>query len=154
MAELLGVNHTLAYSDEPSQKVDANQAGGVRRAHYDSYTFSAVLGIGDTILMGKIPKGARVVDARLTHPVDTGAIGIVKVGWAAGANGDEAADDNGLFAAAEGDFGAAALDSKMLSTAAGYQKTFAEEVNIVIECTEASTGDAVAMELEVEYVIN
>lgn len=154
MADLYGVNHTKAFQSEPSTKVNANEMGGVKRHHYDSYTFSAVLSIGDKIYLGKLPKGARVIGGRLQIPVDSGAIGIVKVGWDAGTNSGETADDDGFWTVAEGDFGAGAIDAVMAATAAGFRKEFADEVNVVVECTEASTGDADTLELELEYVLN
>ena len=154
MAELLGVNYTKGFSAEPATKANANDIGGVKRELYDSYTFAAILAIGDTVLLGKLPKGAKLTGAKLIVPVDSGAIGIIKVGWEAGANGDEVADDDGMFAVAEGDFGAGALNNNMLISANGFQKTFSEEVKIVVECTQASTGDADKLELIVEYVLN
>jgi len=147
--------YTAAHVTVPSEKLDVTlQHGRVRRA-YSVYTLPAATEfdtIGDTVYFMKLPKGARVVNARFIA-TDDATSGICKIGWED--NGDDAADDNGLFAVAETDFGNADIDAKLLGTATGYNKKFAEETTIVMVITEvsnASTGNS--FKLEVEYVLD
>ncbi len=153
MATVYAVNHTKAYVDEPASKLDVRENHGRVRRHYDSYTLLGEASIGDFIEFGKLPKDAKVIDARVIGPSD-GTTGQLDVGWKS--NGTDAADQDGLFAGAtEVDTGAGAVDSKMLATAAGYNKAFAAETTLIgeyVEATTASTGDVI--QLEVFYVVD
>lgn len=148
-----GVNATLR-ANVPSEKVIANQQYGRVRHLYDEYTVDAAdeFGTSGLIKMMKIPKGARVIDARVVCPA-TGATGIFDIGWAAGAGGVELADADGFFAGI--DPGAAAVDAKMVGTRPGWQKTFAEEVEVQIDCTEATAAMAgLKIALEIQIVVD
>jgi hypothetical protein len=139
---------------EPREVVDAGvQHASVRHA-YAAYAVDAADEIGSdgVIQMLKLPKGARIVDAAIKIPA-SGATGQFDVGWAAGAEGDLAADQDALFAGL--DPGDAAVDSELARTSAAYMKKLEEEATIQLTCLEAtadSGGDE--YELSVFYVID
>lgn len=154
MAILFGKNHTSAFQSEPKENIVASESHGRVRRMYDEFTLSGELSLNDEILMMKLPPNAQLVDARLVAPSD-GTTGQYDVGW--NTNGVDAADQNGIFAGAtEGDTGGGAVDSKLLGTAAGYNKKFAAaETQIklfVIEATTASDTDV--LQLEVYYLVD
>lgn len=150
-----GVNATLR-ANVPSEKVAVQQQHGRVRVAYDSYTVDTAdeFGTSGLINMMKIPKGARLVDAHVVCPA-TGATGIFDIGWAAStdAAATVAADADGIFAAI--DPGAAAVDSRMAGTVAGWHKTFAEEVQVQCDCTEATADmGTLTIKLAIFYVLD
>lgn len=156
MATLTAVDGVNAASRkaEPSVKVEVSEQYGRVRRSYDSFAIDAAdeFGTSGLIDMMKLPKGARIVDASLVMPA-SGATGIVDVGWDGGLNGDETADPNGIFAAA--DPGDAAVDAKLDKTLPGYNRKFVDEVLIQIDVTELTAdagGDT--WELEIYYVVD
>lgn len=131
-----GVNATKR-ANVPSDKLPAQENYGRVRHLYDEYTVDTADEFGTSGLINamKIPKGARIVEAHVVCPA-TGATGIFDIGWAAGAGGLEAADADGLFVGI--DPGAAAVDARIAGTVAGWNKTFLEEVQVQIDCTEVT----------------
>ena len=152
MANLYGDNYQAALVDEPSSKVSVKDLHGKKRGAYDSITLGAEVALNDVIYIAQLPKGAKLIDARVVMPSD-GTSGQYDIGWLS--NGSDAADQDGIFAGAtEVDSGAGAVDAKMLGTAAGYHKEFANATDIVatcIEATTASSGDK--LQFELEYVV-
>lgn len=147
LTTVYGANATLQQNQEPVEKVIAGNDYGRVRVLYDSYTVGAddEFGTSGLINMMKIPKGATLLYGRVSMPA-SGANGQFEVGWAAGANGDESADPNGIFATQ--DPGDAAVDAEMPSTRPGYMKTFSEEVQVQVDFTEAtadSGGDTIEL---------
>ena len=145
------VNYTSSRVDEPASKINVKEQHGKLRRLYDSYLLAAEITTADTIVAGVLPKGAKIVNARFVAPTD-GTTGQYELGWQA--NGVDAADADGLFAAAEIDTGGGAIDSKMLGTANGWNKEMGAETTLeisVAENTTASDGDL--LEWEVIYVI-
>lgn len=154
LTTVYGANHTKSFISEPPEMVDACEQKGRVRHLYDEYTVDAAdeFGTNGIIKMMKIPKGARVIDAQVVCPA-TGATGIFDIGWAAGADGDEAADADGFFS--QIDPGAAAVDANMAGTVAGWNKTFAEEVEVQIDCTEATADMGTkTIKLSILYVLD
>lgn len=137
LTDVYGVNATKRDVTRPAEKVPANEQYGRVRVLYDEYTVDTAdeFGTSGLIKMMKIPKGARLVGARVVCPA-TGATGIFDVGWAAGAKGVELADADGIFAAQ--DPGDAAVDAQMAGTVAGFNKTFEEEVQVEVDFSEAT----------------
>lgn len=157
MAALYGANATKRDVNVPSEKIEVSeQHGRVRRA-YDSYTVTASeITSGDTIDMMKLPAGAKIVNARIIAPVDGGGTpaGILNIGWTD--NGVDGADADGLFVgASQVDFGAGAIDNKLLGTSPAYNKKFSAETLIQMVSTETSAGSSGnVIELEVFYVVD
>ena len=140
MSTLYGVNATKRDVTVPADKIDANAGYAKMRVMHDKYVASGALSSGDVINFMKIPKGARVIEAILKYG-DLGTTGTGKLGWAAGANGDEAADDDGLMASL--DFNTAAdciLSSQNLAAPIAIGKEFSEEVQVALTLTAATTA--------------
>lgn len=153
MATLNATNYQASRVDEPASKVSVKEQHGRLRRLYDSITLAAELAPADVIKAGVLPSGARVIDARIIFPADS-AGGQLDFGWAS--NGVDAADQDGFFAGAtEGDFGAGAIDAKMLGTAAGYNMEFAAETELELFCVEASTAsNGNLLQWEVIYLVD
>jgi hypothetical protein len=140
LGEVKAANVTLK-EQEPIEKISASQEYGRLRVLYDSYAIDSAdeFGTDGLIRLFKLPKNCRLLEFEVSMPA-SGTTGIFNIGWAAGADGDEAADSSGIISAV--DPGAAAVDrQKMLSGATGYMKLFAEEVEVQADCTQA-TEDA------------
>ena len=137
---------------EPSVKLDVSEHRGRVRRLYDEYVVDAAdeFGLNSIIRMSTIPANSRLMDARAVIP-DAGSTGVVDVGWAASAQGGEAADPNGIFSGL--DPASAAVDAKMAGTIAGYNKKFTEEVEAQMLWTTASddfaggSGGTIKLEL-------
>lgn len=152
-----GANLTLV-EQEVSEKLDVTQNYGKLRVLADSYTVGDddEFGTSGLIRMFKIPKGARLIDARVAMPA-SGANGQFEVGWAASEDLDEsgsaveAADPNGIFTTQ--DPGDAAVDARMSATVAGFLKRFDAEVEVQVDFTEA-TADSGGDTLELMCLIS
>lgn len=156
LGTVLGVNATKLAA-KPPQKLDVTENHGRMRRSYDSFTLASAdeLAIGDIIKLSKLPEGARIVDAKLSMPA-SGATGQVKIGWPASADGNQAADDDALYTAAQADSGNAALDRLQLSSVqAGYNLKLDAEVQVQMEGVEVTAdagGDT--WELEIWYTLD
>lgn len=157
MATFRGDNATLR-NNRPEEKIDVTEQHGRMRILKDSFTLAAELTAADEILMGApLPEGAMIVEAVLQSPqlgsADTN--GELDVGWKAGADGVEAEDVDGLFAAVEVGSGSANVKLTDSLAFAGYLKKFSEEVQLFItanETTDAGVGDEIT--LVVYYVVD
>lgn len=142
LTTVYGANATKRDQTVPSVKLDPGQNRGAVRVLYDEYTVDAAdeFGTSGLIKAMVIPKGATLIGGRVICPA-TGATGIFDIGWAASAELDSsgnavvAADADGIFA--QIDPGAAAVDSDLIA-AAGFMKKFNAEVQVEIDCTEAT----------------
>lgn len=131
----------------PMPKLPAGDHYGKLRVLYDSYTVLAAdeFGTDGLIKLFKIPKGATLVDFEVDIPA-TGSTGQFVVGWAASEEKDSdgaavvTASANGIFTTLDPGDGAVA-NQRMLTSAAGYMKRFNAEVEVQVDCTEA-TADA------------
>lgn len=94
--EFKGANHTLAYVS--NSKFGIGEYNGGVKLLFDKYTLLADLAVGDTILLGKLPAGARVLSAVLKS-ADLGGSCTIDLGVSS--NGTEAADQDGFIAAAD-----------------------------------------------------
>jgi hypothetical protein len=155
MANYYSNQYQDAYVDQPSEKLDVGYMGAVIRRFYAEYTkpTGAELLTTDVLYLGKLPKGARVIDGRVVGETD-GTTGQFNVGWLS--NGSDAADADGFFAGAtEFDVGAAAVNNRMLGVSAGYNKKFAAETDVVLVPAEATTAyDAKKLSVELHYVLD
>lgn len=108
------------------------------------------LGVGAKIHMCDLPKGARVVNMYADAP-DAGATGEAKIGWDAGYNSGETADDDGFYTADQFDPGDAAITNKKIDASRpGLYKAFDDRVKVelvVTEVTADSGGDTWAVNI-------
>ena len=146
-------NYTLAHVNEPSEKIDVTEQHGRVRRMFAEITFSANFTDADTLFMGKLPKGARVIDGKLVAEQDGGTPALIfGVGWQA--NGSDAADADGFFAAQDASAGAIAAEMAFGSVA-GYNKKFAEETIVeIVPTTSASAYSGKSIKLELLYVVD
>lgn len=59
MADILGVNYALEFSDIPSQQAAPGEYGGRVKCMFDSYSGAAG---ADEVFFGKVPAGARILE--------------------------------------------------------------------------------------------
>lgn len=133
---LEGVNYNLV-NQVPAKKVPPGEYAGRVRCLYDEHTFAAdVNAIGAKVFLGgKLPKGARVLEAVVLCP-SLGATGIFDVGYQA--NGVDAADPNAFILAA--DAGGQAVKGMSSAGSAGLGKKFGADTQVELTFTEASAS--------------
>ena len=143
MATYYGNQYQDAYVDVPSDKIRPGDVGGeVKFMFFDFTVPSTAPSNNDIFKLGKIQKGARVIEAALSFP-DLGTAGVVELGWAADAAGVETADDNGFLASV--DVNTAADTVKMsdnLANGAGFCKLFSATCDLELKVTTAWTAVA------------
>ncbi len=81
MASVYGVEYTNVYVDVPSEKAKINSVGGNLRVVSDTYTLTADLASGDKIYMGKLPKGARVINVYCSFADLDASGGTIDIGY-------------------------------------------------------------------------
>lgn len=160
MATLYGLQAAKRLSTLPRALALQGQDGGNVKSSYDIYTVAADLASGDVIRLGRVPKGARVIDVRCVFADLDASGGTIDIGWLASAELDSAG--SAIEAASAAGFGSnidvtsAGVYSMFTSgsTLAGYQKVFSAEVEVAVTTdgdTDATSGD---IELEILYVID
>lgn len=152
MATLYGTQYKQAYVDVPSSKIAPGDVGGEVKFMYFDYTITAAPTNGDVLKLGKIPKGARIVDACLAFP-DLGSAGAVNLGWAASADGVEAADADGLLVNVDVNTAAAIVIAAEQSAPAGFLKHFDAEVDLQMDIATAWTATSGSIKGYVKYVV-
>lgn len=148
MATLNGKNYKKVYVDKPSQKADKGEYNGHVKTLYDEITLAGDLGLGDEILLGKLPVGARVLSAVVKSP-SLGSTGILDLGYKA--NGVDVEDQDGFVAAA--DAGGQAVQANGTGVAIG--KKFDAETTVFAKVTEASDlGNGLTVQAWVHYIVD
>lgn len=79
MATLYGVNSQLL-QNVPSEKVDVSSFHGRVRWVYDEYDAPGAIALNDEIVLGRLPKGAKIVEAILAFD-DLGTVGELDLGY-------------------------------------------------------------------------
>lgn len=152
MANLSGDNYALEIAS-PQAKIEDGAVFGKVHNLRESYTISAALADGDLIYGPMLPKGAVVLDAKLSVSATLGTGGILDLGHLAGDDGLESQDLNAFVSGV--DAGGAAALGRMAAGAAGLHKKFSEAVRIVADCTEASSvTSGVTIRFDISYIIN
>lgn len=152
MATLYSDQYADAYNDVPSHKLAKGDVNGPVRSMVMEYTLtSSVPAASDVIKMGKIPKGARLLEAVLKHP-DVGGLGAIKIGWSASSDAVEAADDDGIMAAVDLDTAADVQNmSGNAASPAGLGKRFEAEVDVEITINDDWTATSGTLLLILYY---
>ena len=154
MATVYGSQYTDAYVSVPSVKIPPGYVSGEMKCLYFSFALpGAVVALNDIIKLGRLPKGALVLDAVLSFP-DLGTTGVLDFGWAASADGVEAADADGFMASVDVKTAAATVNMDDVSGAAvpGLLKEFAAEVDVQLVATEATTATTGTIKGYIKYV--
>lgn len=131
MANYYSSQYAAAYQSNPSSKIPPGDQSGTIKSLYMSYTVPTAdeLATTDTLYLGKLPVGARVLGGKIKCPA-TGATGIFNVGYQA--NGVDADDLDAFVVGA--DPGAAAVYADLAGD--GLGKKFAAETTVVLTPTE------------------
>ena len=152
MAVLNGDNYSKEIAS-PQEKIENGAVFGKLHNLRESYTIEAALADGDLIYGPILPKGAVVIDAKLSVSATLGTGGILDLGHLAGEDGLESEDLNAFVSGVDAG-GQAALGS-IGATSAGLYKKFTEAVRIVADCTEASSvTSGVTISFDISYIIN
>lgn len=155
MADKNSNQYQQAFVDEPKSQILPQFRDGRIRRLYAEIDPTAEFAVGEKFIVMELPQNAVPLEARIVSPdLSGGAGGLLDLGWAAGAEGVEAASADGLIANIATDGGA--IDSVMGFSAAGYNKRFGEPVNIEgvfsVAATTAASGKTI--QVEVRYVID
>jgi len=162
MATLYGNQYNSAYVAKPSVKIQPGDVKGQELVMFFDYTITAAPSNGDVLKLGKLPKGARVLETCLSFP-DLGTAGSLNLGWAASAEKDgpqgltgtvlEAADADGFMAAVDV---ATAADTVLMSgqnNMPGFLKEFSAEVDVQIDIATAWTVTSGTLKGYLKYII-
>ena len=150
MAALYGANYTNAYVDQPTVPYPAGEQNGKIRVLFDSLTWASAVTSGDTVSIGKIPAGARVVDARVFVPASSGTNGIFTLGYAA--NGVDSLDADAFIVSA--DCGGQKVWAVPTLDSAGMMKKFTVETEIQLACTETTSNASGVIYAEIQYIMD
>lgn len=138
-----GINYTAAYVTVPSSKYNAGDNKGGVRVMYEKFTFDADGAASETVIMGRLPAGAKVLSARV-FGVDMGATGTAELGNSVSVDGSatDALDVDSFLDAI--DHSGQAFDvvdsaSAQRGPAIGLIR-FATEVNVILTLTGATSG--------------
>lgn len=154
MATLYGTNATNRDVTVPSVKIAAGDQYGRIHVSYDEYALvGAVLGASDVIYMAKIPAGARLHNAVFSFP-DMGTTGTCTVGWLASADAVESASASGLLGTVDLNTAAKAVTILQEAASPGLFKSFASEVQVVINMSQATTATTGTLKLAIYYSID
>ena len=152
MANYYGANASKRLNQAVPELVAGKEAGGIKKVILDKYVLSAVFAANDLIYIGKLPKGAKVLDVRVVAP-DMGGTGTMDIGWLASADAVEVADDNGFGSAV--DISGQAISYKMSSVIGGMPgsyKEFASEVEVTLKMPITATTSGTIYS-EIVYVL-
>ena len=154
MTVFRGINATRLLTDKPRNMIPVGEQAGRIRVAYDKYTFTAVIDTTDSLLVMKIPKGARVLDCIIKF-ADLGSTGAFNIGWQASSDAVESADADGFFAAVDVNAAANVLSARDdAASPAGILKEFSAEVQVVIVPSTITTATSGDIEIFIEYVLD
>lgn len=153
-----GVNYKGAYVTIPSVKIHQGENGGRERTLVETFVLDADAADQDTVIMGRLPPGAKVLGARL-FGADLGGAGTLRLGTSASVDGSltDAAAPQGIIV--DADSSGQAYDvsdgasAAMRGASVGLVRN-ATEVNITLlfnGVTSAATGKQVTMILK--YIV-
>lgn len=145
MASKYGVEYTNVTQDVPSEKAPANKWHARLRCVYDSYALSADLASGDKIYLGKLPKGARVIDVLCSFTDLDASGGTIDIGYEYNATADSSLTDDLDAFGVDVDVSAAASYSMASEGAnlAGFGYEIEGDADVVVTIdgdTDATTG--------------
>jgi len=106
--------------------------------------------------MAKLPANASIISAKLSANAGAG-LGVLDLGWAAGSEGLEIADPNGIITGAtEVSTASQNMDETINGGDPAYNKKFSEPVDIELIATAATTASAggAIYRLELLYTID
>jgi hypothetical protein len=153
MASLYGANHTKAFVNVPADKIDVSAWQGRVRQIYDEIDLSAVLALNDKVYMGRLPKGAKVVEVILAFP-DLGTAGLLDVGYEYVSSADGTSDPDAFLNDVDVNTAAGTVKMSDQANMVGMGVEMAGEANIVVTAIQATTATSGKIKLIVEYVLD
>ena len=143
MATYYGNQYQDAFVDVPSDMIRPGDVSGEVKVMFFDFTVPAVApSANDIFKLGKIPKGARVLEACLMFP-DLGTTGVVSLGYAASADAVEAADATAFISSQDVNTAAdTVLASQQQANAAGVMKLFSAQCDLELKVNTAWTAVA------------
>lgn len=153
MATVYGTYSDYRLVDNPTTKLPANADMGRVRVSYDEYTLTADLASGDIIKIGRLPKGARVVNYWMSFADLDGSGGTIDLGWSASSDAVESADPDGFLADVDVT-SAGTVGAIEQANMTGLGRAFSAEVDIIATTdgdTDATSG---TIKVCVFYVID
>lgn len=156
MTVLLGANYTDRFSDLPAELPKANSWGGRVRCMSDSYA-AGVLSVGDKIKMGRLPKGARIVEA-IFACTDLGTTGQVDLGYQYvkedGSNdSDYVSDDNAFLNAVDVNAKADSFSMSDQDNMVGFLLELSSQADVEVT-VDTATDAAGTIKVAVFYVLD
>lgn len=140
MATLYSNQYQDAFVDVPSDFIRSGDVSGEVKIMYMDFTVPAVAPTAnDVFKLGKIPKGARILDAVLSFP-DLGTTGVLELGYAADAAAVETADDNAFLASVDVNAAADTVSMTDQVNMVGLGKLFSAECDLELKVTTAWTA--------------
>lgn len=152
MASLYGTYHTEAFQNDPVDNVAAKVFGGKIRQIYDEINLSAVLAVGDKVYLGKLPKGAKVVEAILSFP-DLGTTGVVDLGYEK-VDSSLTSDQDAFLASVDVNSAADTVKMSDQNNMVGFGLEMDGDAYIVLKATTATTATSGKIRCCVQYVLN
>lgn len=149
MAEFQSSNYVKANS-KPQIPIEAGEVSGKSRWNYHEYQPLVNLANADTILLGKLPAGARIVGGFVKSAAQGGTCTLDLGNQVSAQSGAEAADVDSLGAA----FSLVAAGAQQISSKNGakFGNKFSEEVQMFATINNAgSTG---LIQIAIEYVLD
>lgn len=143
LTNVYGANYKAAYQDSPQVKTHQGEKGGRVRCLREKFTFDADAAASETVYMGRLPKGAMVLSARMFGP-DLGGTGTSELGNSASVDlsGDDTADVDSFLDAIDHSgqaFDVNDHDSSQRGPAVGLIR-FTKEVNVIWTLTGVTSG--------------
>lgn len=158
MATLYGTEYNNAYVTKPSVKIPPGRQSGDKKILYFEYPITAAPTANDVIKVGRLPKGAMVLNAGLKFG-DLGTAGVLELGHSANLNSGDttvAADPDAFLAGvdvnAAADYVTMDQQQEAGGALAGQYKEFASEVDVEIFVTTAWTVTSGTIKGHIEYV--
>lgn len=155
MATLYGTNATNATQTQPAVNAPVGDYGGRVRMCYDKYPITAALGASDVLVFGRLPKGAKIVEAKVVCP-DMGGTGNFKFGYQTTDSSLEASDDDAFGTAIDwsGQALAYQLGATIGFSATGQFKELAADVDVIITLNGVTATTSGTIHVAVLYVLD
>jgi len=140
MATFYGNQYTDAFIDVPSDKIRPGDVSGELKVMYCDFTVPSVApSNGSTWYLGKIPKGARIVDIVVSFP-SLGTVGAVDVGFLQDSAGVETTDVDAFLASVNVNAAADTVAMSEQVNIVGMGKLFSAECTLTLTATTAWDG--------------
>lgn len=151
MATYYSNQYQDAFVDVPADMIRPGDVSGEVKAMYCDFTVPGTApSNGDIYYLGKIPKGARVLNIVLAFP-DLGTAGTVHVGYLQDAAAVETTDNDAFLASVDVNTAADTVSMVDQSNMVGLGKLFSAECTLTLTVSAAWTAVAGAVKVIMYY---